>query len=332
MPVPAPITSQNVGHYDAPLTTFGIAYMQSTDNFVAQRVFPPVPVANASDVYPVWPRGNFYRDDVAVRPMGGRAPLQGVKPTWASYTIEEEALAATIDDRERANQTNPINMERAKTRMLLSQHLIHADRKFAAAFMATSIWGTDVTGVASGPTANQTIFWNLSTSDPVVEVRKRKRAILGATGIMPNVLVLGSDVELALLDNAAVISRISGGASKSDPALVELATLEQVFGCRIVVGRGVWNSAIEEATATMGYILPAKSALLAYAAPNPGIEEPSAGYTFAWNGLLGGQAAGVSVKRWREEGASSDFFQASTAHTQKVVAADLGVFFSLVVQ
>ena len=306
--------------------------MQSTDNFVAQKVFPPVPVSLASDVYPVWPRGNFYRDDVQVRPMGGRAPMQGVKPTWASYTIEEEALSAAIDDRETANQTSPINMARAKTRMLMAQHMIHADRKFAAAFLATSLWGTDVTGVASAPSAAQTIFWNLATSDPVVEIRKRKRAVLGATGIMPNVLVLGSDVELALLDNAAVIARISGGASKSDPALVEQATLEAAFGVRIVTGRGIYNTAVEEGTESMAFIVPAKSALLAYAAPNAGLEEPSAGYTFAWNGLLGGQAAGVSVKTWREEGASSDFIQAATAHTQKIVAADLGVFFSLVVQ
>lgn len=329
---PAPATSQNLAHYDAPLTAFSVAYMQSDQGFVAHKVFPVAPVSNASDVYPVWPRGNFYRDDVAVRPMGGRTPIQGIKVTWTSYLIEEEGLTATIDDRERANQTDPINTERAKTKMLMSQHLIHAERKFAAAFFKTGVWATDVTGVASAPTANQTIFWNLSTSDPIVEIRKRRRAIRNATGVMPNVLVLGADVEQALLDNAVVIARVSGGATRSDPALIELADLERAFGLRVLVASGIWNSANEDATETMAGILNAKSALLAYAAPNPGLEEPSAGYTLAWNGLLGGQAAGVSVRRWRQDPERSDFIEASTAHTQKLVASDLGLFFSAVVQ
>lgn len=330
--MPTPVTSQNAFHYDQPLTAFSVAYSQTAEGFVADKVFPSVPVSNASDVYATWARGNFFRDDVQVRPMGGRAPVQGVKPAWASYTIEEEALAATIDDRERANQTAPINSERAKTRMLMDQHLIHRDRKWAAAYFKTGVWGADVIGHATTANATQEIFWNLSTGVPIQAVRRRKRAIKMATGREPNVLVLGSDVEMALLDNAEVIARISGGASQSDPALVDLQTLSTAFGLRVVTATAIWNSAVEDATESMAAILTPKSALLAYAAPNAAIDEPSAGYTFAWTGLLGGSADGVSVARWREEPNHSDFIEARTAHTCKLVAADLGLFFSAIVQ
>jgi hypothetical protein len=332
MPVPAPLTSQNVGHYDAPLTAFSLAYMQSADGFVATKVFPVVPVALASGVYPSWPRGNFFRDDVAVRPMGGRTRVQGVNVTWASYAIEEEGLSATIDDRERANQTDPINTERAKTKMLMSQHLIHADRKWAAAYFKTSVWSADVAGHATTNDATNSVFWNLTTSDPVKEVRKRKRQIAGLTGMTPNTLVIGSDVELALLDNAAIVARISGGATTANPALIAAGDLERAFGLRVLVARGIYNTANEGATESMSYIVGSKAALLVYAPPAPALEEPSAGYTFAWSGLLGGQAAGVTVRRWREEPSRSDWIEASTAHTQKLVAADLGIYFTAIVQ
>lgn len=332
MPVPAPLTSQNVGHYDAPLTAFSIAYVQSADGFVATKVFPIAPVALASGVYPVWPRGNFFRDDVAVRPMGGRTRMQGINVTWASYAIEEEGLSATIDDRERANQTDPINTERAKTKMLMSQMLIHADRKWAAAFMKTSVWSADIAGHATLNDATNSVFWNLSTSDPAKEIRKRKRQVSIATGFVPNTLVLGSDVELALLDNAAIIARMTGGATRDNPAMIDIADLERAFGLRVLVARAIYNTANEGATESMSYIVASKSALLVYAPPAPSLEEPSGGYTFAWTGLLGGSASGVTVRRWREEPVRSDFIEASTAHTQKLVAADLGIYFNNIVQ
>jgi hypothetical protein len=93
-----------------------------------------------------------------------------------------------------------------------------------------------------------------------------------------------------------------------------------------LVARAVLNSAIEGATEATDYVV-AKNALLAYRAPNPGLMVPSAGYTFAWSGLLGAGAHAGRIKRFRMEELSSDRIEGEMAWDQKVVASELGYLF-----
>lgn len=329
-----PATSQGLGHYDAMLTNVSVAYTQDAANYVAPKVFPVVPVAKASDIYWTYPKGQFFRDDVAKRPMGGRSVVTTFGATTASYLCEEDALSAAIDDRERANQTNPMSVERSKVRMLTAQMMTHRDRVWAADFWGTGKWGTDVTGVASGPTGPQVIKWNLSTGDPKASIDAYQQTLLRTTGMKGNVLVLGSDVGIAIENNPSIIDRIKYGNSNNEPTQVTDAMLAQLFKVdRVVRAEAVYNSAQEGVAESMGFIVDPKSALLVYAANEPALETPSGGYCFAWTGLLGQQAFSnvTAVSRWRDEPAHSDFFEVRMAWDAKIVAADLGVFFSAVV-
>lgn len=326
-------TSQNTGHYDPVLTNMAIAWMQRNANFVADKVFPIAPVDLASAVYPEYPRGSFFRDEVDVRPMGGRAKRIDIDVEWNTYFIQEESLEAAIDRRELANQVNPVDIESAKMRAILSQHMIHRDRKWAARYFTTGVWGSDVTGVSATPSASQELFWNLDTAEPIKIVRRRKRAMQMAYGYEPNVLVLGSDVELALADHPAILERISGGATPDNPAEVTTADLERAFGLRVVTATAIRNTAPEGAAESMAAIVAPKSALLAYAAPGVStVGEPTAGLTFAWTGLLGGNAAGVAVERWYEDPTKSWIIEGHTAHDPRIVSSELGIFFSNIVE
>ena len=53
-----PIISPAPGdvHVNGTLTNVSLAYMQNTAGFVADKVFPGVPVTKQSDIYWVWPR------------------------------------------------------------------------------------------------------------------------------------------------------------------------------------------------------------------------------------------------------------------------------------
>jgi hypothetical protein len=59
--------------------------------------------------------------------------------------------------------------------------------------------------------------------------------------------------------------------------------------------------------------------------------QPSAGYTFTWNGYLGGNNKGVRIKNFRMEHIASDRIEGEMTYDMKVVAKDLGVFWSSVV-
>lgn len=327
--MPEPTVSQ--GHLDAQLTNVSVAFMQEDSAFVADAMFPIVPVAHASDVYLVYPREAFFRDDVGPRPMGGYSPSTGHKLARQTYHAEEEGLTAWLDDRERANVTPPYDPERSKVRLITAQHMIHRDKRFVSAYMKTGVWTTDVAGVAAAPGAAEALFWSLSTSTPAKEVRKRKRVVKRLTGFEPNKLVIGSDVELELINHPDLIDRTkyTGDGAVS----LDLVLVAQYFGVeKVVVGVGVENTADEGLTGTNAFIVGAKDALLTYAPPEPGLDVPSAGYIFAWTGLLGQSAASpAAVWRGRDERAHSDWFECRTAYDMRVVAPDLGVFFNEIV-
>ena len=100
---------------------------------------------------------------------------------------------------------------------------------------------------------------------------------------------------------------------------------------RILVMRSIENTATEGATASHSFI-GGKNALLAYVAPRPGLMTPSAGYNFSWTGFLGAGQEGNRIKRFRLERQESDRVEVQMAFDQKLIAADLGYFFSSIVQ
>ena len=304
--------------------------MQDAAGFIAPSVFPVVNVAHASDVYFKYPRGNFFRDEVDVRPMGGPSPLTSFNAVTDSYFIEEEGLRTKIDDRERANQTSPFNVERNKTNLLVQQHMIHRDRKFVSSFFNSSAgWSRTITGVASAPGATDAIYWNLSTGDPIGVIDAEKMSMKQRTGIKPNCLVMGAKAFIAAKNNANVLDRIK----YTNPAFVTPALLGQAFDLdRVVIADAVYNSAAEGATESLGFIAGADDMLLCYAAPNAALEVPSAGYILAWDGLIPGGGLTARVDRMRDEQAHSDLFEVRTAYAMKMVAPDLGTYFSGICQ
>lgn len=324
--MPDPTVSQ--GHVDQLLTNISVAYMQES-GFIADKVFPTVPVQHASDLYWKYTKDAFFRNDVGPRPMGGYAPVTGHGMSTGTYNCAERALAAWIDDRERANTSPPYDIDRAKTRLITGQHMIDRDSQFCTKYMKTGVW-TDLTGVSSAPDATHELQWDLSTSLPSKAVRFRKRAVKKATGFEPNTLVLGSKVEIDLMQHPDLIDRVkyTGNALSLDPN-----DLAQYFDVdKVVVATASQNTADEGQTAAFSFIASERDALLVYAAPEPGLEVPSGGYIFAWTGLLGDNAITPSVAwRGRDERAHSDWIEVRTAYDMNVVGSDLGVYFSGIV-
>ena len=78
----------------------------------------------------------------------------------------------------------------------------------------------------------------------------------------------------------------------------------------------------------MANIALAKSALLVYAPAVPSIMTPSAGYIFSWTGAYGATPQGARVKRFRMEQLAADRIEADMSYDMKVVAADMGAFFT----
>lgn len=314
-------------HVDRPLTNISIAFLQSQDAFVADRAFPVLPVQKQTDKYFTLPRGAFFRDEMEKRAPGAEAAASGYDVSTDSYSCDVWALAKDLADQIRANYDSPLDADREVTEFLTLKGLIRKERLWSAAFMTTSVWTTDYTGVSGTPSTNEFKQWNDgANSNPIEDVRAGKRRVQGRTGFRPNVLVLGRQVYDVLLDHPDIVGRLDRGQT-SGAAVVMRRNLAELFELdEVMVMDAVYNSAVEGAADSIDFIAP-KAALLLYRPSAPGLMTPSAGYTFSWVGMPG-SGLGTRIKRIRDEMKESDRVEIQMAFDHKKVSADLGSFFA----
>jgi hypothetical protein len=326
MPQPLPVDA-HIDHY---LTNLSVMFTQDPAKFVANKVFPTVPVLKQSDKYMIYPKGYFFRDEMGPRPLGDKASRAGYKIQPGTYLCEEDALSHAIDDRLRANADQPLNPDIAGQEFLSTQAMIHLDRVWAADYFKTGVWGSDQTGVASAPSTNQFLQFDQSGSKPIQVFRAQASLQASKTGYRPNKLVLGNDVFDILAEHPDIVDRIkyTQRGVLTEELLAELFHVDQV-----IIAGGVQNTAAEGQTDAISWIVNSKAALLTYAAPNPAINAPSAGYTFAWTGLIAGvdNALGGVIARYRDDEAHSDILEIRTAYDTNIVASELGTFFAAAV-
>jgi hypothetical protein len=324
-------------HVDRYLTNMAVAWSQQQDNFVASKIFPTVPVLKESDLYAIYQKGYFYRDELAPRPLGGRPPRAGYEITNARYQCVEWGLEHTIDDRVRANADQPLSPDLAAMRLLTGQALVHRDQLWTKQYFTTGVWGTDwignTTASADGDlgTPNRFLQFDQTGSDPIGFFDQRRIDVASATGYAPNVIVLGADAFRVIKNHPSVVDRIK----YTQRGIVTTEILAELFDVdRVVVPMGVINLAHEQAPAanptdSINFILNRWSAMMVYAAPAPSINDPSGGYTFAYTGLIPGvtNAFGGVIERGREELAHSDVIQLRASYVMNIVASELGEFF-----
>jgi hypothetical protein len=326
----------NIGnvHTNAALTNVSIAMLQNPSSFIASKVFPIVPVSKRSDVYYVYDRGYFNRNQAKKRAPG--APSAGADYALGtdSYLADVFAIHHDIADQIRANADAALNLDVDATQLVTHQLLIQREANFASTYLATSVWATDITGVSSSPSGAQVLQWNDASSTPIENIRVAKRTVLQNTGFMPNTLTLGRPVFDALLDHPDIVDRIKYGQTAGAPAMANEQVLAQLFEVdRVLVSDAIVNSAAEGQTNSHGFVV-GKVALLSYTPPASGLMIPSAGYTFAWTGLMGASAdsEGMAIKKFRRpEEYASDRVEGEMAYTHKKVSSDLGYFFTSIV-
>lgn len=314
-------------HVDRYLTNYSVMYVQDNKNFVAQRAASIVPVQKQTDIYVVYERGYFWRDEAQPRPLGGRPQQVGYKISQGSYSAVEYGLEHVVDDRQRSNADEPIRLDENATTLLTQKQLIKQDRIWSTRFFTTGVWSTDAQGVNTQADApNEFLNWNDAQSTPIENIDTYKDLIARKTGFMPNTLVLGAGVKRALRTHPDISDRIKytqTGIADDDI----LATLFEVD--TVMTARSVYNAAAEGATDDFEFIVDENSALLAYIDPTPALDSPTAIANFAWTGLIPGEtnAIGGVMERGRDDRAHSDYFQNRMAWDLRQVAADLAVFF-----
>lgn len=322
MPIVTNPTAGDV-HVNTPLTNFSQKYLQNADMFVASRAFPNTPVTKQSDLYYEFDRDDFYRDEAEERADGAETAGGSFNLSTSPYFARVWGFHKDVTDRQRANQDSAIMLDNSATQFVTHKLLIRRERQFATSLFTTGIW----TGSSTGSDVN--VDWQVaSTADPIIDVRTQKQAILSKTGYMPNKMLMGRQAYDTLLDNDAVLARITGGATRDMPAQVMRTLLAQLFEVdAIFVMDAIYTTTVEGAATQTRSFIGGDNVLVYYAPDTVALNEPSAGVQFSWTGLLGNTENGMRIKRFRMEQNEADRVEGQMAFEYKQTGADLGALF-----
>ncbi|MGN0489341.1 MAG: hypothetical protein ACI4HO_08780 [Ruminococcus sp.] len=312
------------------LTNLSQAYFQNPADFVATKIFPIVPVAQSSGYFYTFSKGDLARDNVSRKPAFGKVTPAVMGHTDDAYHCEVDQIIVGIDqigalDYTRSGAPGSIDPRRGKVRFATEQMLLHQDILFAQNFFQKGVWSNELTGVASNPTGKQFLKFTDGNFDPVNFFNAQKKAIKQEGRRSPNKLALGVDAYNALANHGDIVERVKYTGSTANPAVVTPNVLAQLFGLdEVVVLESTYNAgAIGQED--MQFICDPASALLCYTTKAPAIDEPSAGYIFAWD-MLGNGAYSAFDQFEGEKGTHSEFIEGLMSTDMKKTADCLAVF------
>lgn len=329
----------NQVHIDVPLTNLTVAQLQSDENFIADKVFPNVPVDKQSGKYYTWPRGQFNRvGDVKKLAPGVESETIDLNVSQDNFFCEVYALGMEFTEQMLGNVDNQLNVRLAGATMLATRMRLKREIDWIETYFAPGVWTTQYTGVASAPTAAQFIRWSDGASDPIKDVTRAKTALYltsgGAASYNDYVAVMTQDVYDALINHPNLINRLNGGATTVNTALVTQQKIAELLGVsEILIPRAIANTAKEGLPDAHDFV--AKGRFAIFSRPKaPGLMVPASGYNFTWN--AGTNAGfGIQVNSFTGEHLAIkhivEKLEVINCWDMKVVSPDMAVFFDQVV-
>jgi len=322
-------------HKDAALTNISIGY--KNPNFIADRVFPHVPVGKQSDYFFKFLKAAWFSIAAKAVGPGAKKPRSGYKVTSDTYSCIKYAVEHPVPIELINNADSVLNPFRSGTNWATRQVMLKKELQVANLCMTAANWTT--TNDAEGG-------W-LKTADGtgntfLADVFAAKAVMLNLIGVEPNLMIVDSATWDNIVQEYTVKQYISGGADTSKPAIVTRALVAQIFGFEeVLVGKAIYSDAEETVAGTefnavkMWETNAGKgSCLLLYRTPTPAIEEPNAGYIFEWTGDAGNQSSLIKsdtyreVRRWWDHTTDSWIIDAREYFDEKVTCADAGYLFT----
>ena len=308
-------------HVDVPLSNLTIGYRNN--KYIADEIFPVVGSEHQSDMYYIWDKDPWFRNYVQRRAPGTEYPEGGLTVSTDDFYCPIYHLAYGINDEDVENADEVLDYEAEGSEWLADQFMLNREMFMVDNYFKAGVWGTDLTGVSTSPSTTQFRKWSdFSNSDPEADMRKAKQAIEQATGLEPNMFVVGPKVRDLLQEHPGLIDLYKY-------TTVGILSDEQVTRAMKVpmmkVGRAIKNSADEGETFSGSYLW-GDNALLMYVAEAPGKKKPSAGYTFVWD-IGMGKGVQVRVDNVRDELRDRKVLKGKHSFTHKVTGKELAYFF-----
>jgi len=283
-------------HVDQLLSNISVKY--KPQGYIADQVFPIVPVKKESDIYRVYER-NFKLPETA-RANKGLANEADFDVSTSSYYLKKHAQKAYISDDDIDNY-DLTDLRTDHTENLTDIILRRREVTVAALFTSTQ-WSQNLSLTA----AQQ--FDGTTTANPIPIFDTATNMVLQQSGYEVNFGIMDRKTMYACKNNTQVLDRIKYTSSALTPTM-----LAALFGLpELLIANGAYDTAAAGVAASISDIW-SDNAFVGYKPASPGMLAPSSGYIF--------QKPAPQVRRWRVEEREAEAIEVQQKYDVKVVAS-----------
>jgi hypothetical protein len=307
-------------HVDQLLTNIAIAYTNGA--YIADQIFPIVPVRNQGGLLPLFDQAAWFRDEAQLRAVGTRSVGGGFGVSTATYFCPRYSFRDEIYDEVRDNADSGWDLEATAVEFVMDKVAMRREVNFATNFFKIGVWGNDDTG---GTDFTQWSDYAFST--PLVNLTDYMAEVGLRTGQGGDVLVIGEDVWNKLRWHPDLVETIK----YTERGIPTQELLQAATGFRkILVGSAIYTADPEgtaESSVTYTRIW-GKHALILRVPDRPSMRVPAAGYTPTWARVPNSLSY---IVRHRDDERETDIIEANTYFDQRVTSARAGTFLQNVV-
>lgn len=285
-------------HVDRLLSNISVKYQ--SNEFIAMKIFPEVPVMKDSDKYRIY-APNF-RVPETKKANKGVAREHYFEASTATYILEDHALKdyITQDDIDNFDEADL----RADTTEELTDTILRRLEKSVCDLFTSSNWSLNTSLAA-------TAVWTLDTvaSNPLPIVDTAMSSVLRNSGYMPNYGVISYGGYVGAKNHQSVVDRIK----YTQTAIISEQLLGTLFGVsEFYVSKAQIDTSDLGRTSTVSSIF-SDAAFFGYKPPRATPKAPSAGYIFRKNVPM--------VRRWFDEEREAEGIQVRLKYSAKIVSS-----------
>lgn len=300
-------------HHDVPLSNLAIKAFQGADAYIAQQLFPIVPVGKQSDKYYVLDKASWLRIGTSFRAPKTSPRRVTFRVSSDGYFADNYAFAGENALEDLANADVAIRLRNNTTQVVTDMLLRDYENRVANTVTSGTNLGSYVS--LSG-TAKWTDYTN---SDPISDITTACAFIRQNTGLTPNTGVIDEDTIAVLRRHPAILDlyKYTAGGQATMDQLRDVLNVQN-----LLVGKGIKNNALENATASITNIW-GNNVILCHVQPGTTLETATFGLTFRWSppGIPGNMQA----FRYNDPdpGKKTEVVEVGMYQDEKIVASDL---------
>jgi len=254
-------------------------------NFIADQVGKRIDVDFAAGKIKRIPREAFTKDaNTLNRGPGGSYSTS----TWGDENLEfftkEQGHEIPVDEEMASQCKIYYDAELAAARICMSKVMRKHEIDVAAAVMNTTTFaGASLTTAGS-------VNWTTTpaTAVPIDDVTSAALKVRQNCGRVANSIILSYTLWKKLIAVTQIVNRINGGATSQLPAAVQMAAVAQLFDLeRIIIAKGIKDTAAEGQTFTAGDIWAADKAMVCYINPAANLQDINLCNVYNWEGSGG---------------------------------------------